>query len=41
VTQSKRSTVFDRGGGKDLAFTAIDNANLDTDEAVVLAMSQQ
>jgi hypothetical protein len=47
VAQWKRSTVFDLGGGKDLTFTAIDSANLDTDEAgrfadaVVLAMRQQ
>jgi hypothetical protein len=43
----KRSTVFDLGGGKDLAFTATNSATVDTDEegrfvaAVVLAMCQQ
>lgn len=47
LTQWKRSTVFDLGGGKDLAFTATDSATLDTDEegrfidAIVLAMRQQ
>lgn len=46
-TRWKRSTVFELGRGKELTFTSIDDATLDTDEAgrfvdaIMLAMRQQ